>query len=126
MADYPSFPERGIVEGFYGTPWSSQDRLDVLRFEGQHGMNVYYYAPKDDPYHRKLWREPYPPEKIGALKELVDAARANFVDFCFAISPGLSMTYSDDEEFAKLTTKLESVEKLGVSCFALFLDDVPP
>ena len=21
-------------------------------------MNVYYYAPKDDPYHRKLWQEP--------------------------------------------------------------------
>jgi hypothetical protein len=126
FADFPSFPERGIVEGFYGTPWSSQDRLDMLRFEGQHGMNVYYYAPKDDPYHRKLWREPYPPEQMSALKEVVDAARANFVDFCFAISPGLSMTYSDDEEFAKLTTKLESVRKLGVSCFALFLDDVPP
>jgi hypothetical protein len=126
ISDYPSFPERGIVEGFYGTPWSSQDRLDMLRFEGQHGMNVYYYAPKDDPYHRRLWREPYPPEQMSALEELVDAARANFVDFCFAISPGLSMTYSDDEEFAELTAKLESVGKLGVSCFALFLDDVPP
>ena len=126
LGDYPSFPERGIVEGFYGSPWSPQDRLDMLRFEGQHGMKVYYYAPKDDPYHRKLWREPYPPEQMSALKELVDAARANFVDFCFAISPSLSMTYSDDEEFAKLTTKLESVGKLGVSCFALFLDDVPP
>jgi hypothetical protein len=126
IADFPTFTERGIVEGFYGTPWSPQDRLDMLRFEGQHGMNVYYYAPKDDPYHRKLWREPYPPEQMSALKELVDAARANFVDFCFAISPGLSMTYSDDDEFAKLTTKLESVGKLGVSCFALFLDDVPP
>ena len=124
--DYPSFPERGIVEGFYGTPWSPQDRLDMLRFEGQHGMNAYYYAPKDDPYHRKLWREPYPPEQMSALKAVVDAARANFVDFCFAISPGLSMTYSDDEEFAKLTMKLESVGKLGVSCLALFLDDVPP
>ncbi len=126
VGDFPSFPERGIVEGFYGTPWSSQDRLDLLRFEGQRGMNVYYYAPKDDPYHRKLWREPYPPEQMSALKGVVDAAHANFVDFCFAISPGLSMTYSDDEEFAKLTTKLESVGKLGVSCFALFLDDVPP
>jgi len=126
ISDYPSFPERGIVEGFYGTPWSPQDRLDMLRFEGQHGMNVYYYAPKDDPYHRKLWREPYPPQEMTALKEVVDAARATFVDFCFAISPGLSMTYSDDEDFAKLTTKLETVGKLGVSCFALFLDDVPP
>ncbi len=125
LADFPSFSERGIVEGFYGVPWSHQDRLDMLRFEGQHGMNVYYYAPKDDPYHRKLWREPYPRREIKRLAKLVQAARENFVDFCFATSPGLSMVYSSHKDFRKLTTKLESVGKLGVSCFALFLDDVP-
>jgi hypothetical protein len=126
ISDFPSFPERGIVEGFYGVPWSHQDRVDILRFEGQHGMNVYYYAPKHDPYHRKLWRDPYPADEMKRLAELVKASRANFVDFCFAISPGLSMTYSSDEDFRALTGKLESVGKLGVSCYALFLDDVPP
>ncbi len=125
IADYPSFPERGIVEGFYGTPWSHTDRLNMLRFEGQHGMNVYYYAPKDDPYHRKLWREPYPPAPAAKLRKLVHIARANFVDFCFAISPGLSMTYSNDADFSTLVNKLASVGKMGVSCYALFLDDVP-
>ncbi len=126
ITDFPSFPERGIVEGFYGKPWSHQDRLAMLRFEGQHAMNVYYYAPKDDPYHRLLWRKPYPHQRIRRLQELVRTARANFVDFCFAISPGLSMTYSSDADFADLTAKLNGVAKLGVSCFALFLDDVPP
>ena len=125
IADFPSFPERGVVEGFYGTPWTHQDRIDILRFEGAHGMNVYYYAPKDDPYHRKLWRSPYPPEAQQRLGELVDAAHRNFVDFCFAISPGLTMAYSSDQDFQVLTNKLTSVGKLGVSCFALFLDDVP-
>ena len=47
------------------------------------------------------------------------------MDFCFAISPGLSMAYSSDRDFQLLSSKLESVGKLGVSCFALFLDDVP-
>ena len=125
IADFPSFAVRGIVEGFYGTPWSHQDRLDLLRFEGEHGMNSYFYAPKDDPYHRKQWRDPYPPDRLAQLGELVSAARENFVDFCFAVSPGLSMTYSSDEDFSKLTEKLESVGKLGTSCYALFLDDVP-
>ena len=125
IADFPSFPERGIVEGFYGVPWSHQDRLELLRFEGQHGMNAYYYAPKDDPYHRKLWRAPYPPQEMARLRELVSTAQANFVDFCFAISPGLSITYSSEEDVRLLTSKIESVGKLGVSCFALFLDDVP-
>ena len=125
IVDFPSFPERGVVEGFYGPPWTHQDRIDILRFEGAHGMNVYYYAPKDDPYHRKLWRDPYPPEAQQRLSELVEAANRNFVDFCFAISPGLTMAYSSDLDFQVLTNKLESVGKLGVSCFALFLDDVP-
>ncbi len=125
FADFPSFPERGVVEGFYGTPWNHQDRLGILRFEGEHGMNVYYYAPKDDPYHRKLWREPYPPAETIRLGELVRTAKENFVDFCFAISPGLSMIYSSDEDFGKLTSKVDHVANLGISCFALFLDDVP-
>jgi hypothetical protein len=125
IADFPSFLERGVVEGFYGTPWTHQDRIDILRFEGAHGMNVYCYAPKDDPYHRKLWRDAYPPEELRRLGELVDTARQNFVDSCFAISPGLSLAYSSEPDFQALTHKLASIGKLGVSCYALFLDDVP-
>ncbi len=126
IADYPSFPLRGVVEGFYGPPWTHADRLELLRFEGQHGMSIYIYGPKDDPYHRKLWREPYPPEQLKRLGELADTAKENFVDFNFAISPGLSMVYSSDADFETLARKLEAVARLGVSNFALFLDDVPP
>ena len=125
IADYPSFPLRGVVEGFYGQPWSHTDRLDVLRFEGQHAMNLYVYGPKDDPYHRKLWREPYPPAQLKQIGELAKVARENFVDFSFAISPGLSMTYSSDADFKMLAHKLAAVRALGVTNFALFLDDVP-
>ncbi len=125
IADYPSFPIRGIVEGFYGTPWSHEDRLDVLRFQGQQRMNTYIYAPKDDPYERKLWREPYPLEQVKRLGELVAAARENFIHFAYAISPGLSMAYSSEAEFQTLAQKLDNISKLGVTDFALFLDDVP-
>ena len=125
LADYPAFQIRGVIEGFYGPPWSHEDRLDMLRFEGQHSMNTYIYAPKDDPYHRKLWREPYPAEQMERLRALAAAARENFVHFTFAISPGLSMTYSSDADFRTLTRKLQSVAQLGVTDFALLLDDVP-
>src|SRR5208283_5036806 len=109
IADYPSFALRGVVEGFYGPPWSHADRLDVLRFEGQHGMNLYIYGPKDDPYHRKLWREPYPPEQLKRMGKLAGTAREYFVDLSFAISPGLSMIYSSESDFQTLSHKLESV-----------------
>jgi hypothetical protein len=124
IVDFPSITERGVVEGFYEAPWTHQDRVDMLNFEGAHGMNVYFYAPKDDPYHRKLWREAYPPEQMKLLGELVNTAKRNFVDFCYAISPGLSMEYSNEQDFRILTDKLASIGNLGVSCFALFLDDV--
>ena len=41
---------RGIVEGFYGTPWTYEDRADLINFCGQQNLNAYIYAPKDDPF----------------------------------------------------------------------------
>ena len=64
------FAVRGYIEGFYGNPWTQAQRLDMLRFAAAHGANACFYAPKDDPYHRKLWRELYPPEALSRLREL--------------------------------------------------------
>ena len=63
---------------------------------------------------------PYPAEGEKQRGELARTAQHEYVDFCFAISPGLTMAYSYYQDF-----KLAGVGKLGVSCFALFLDDVP-
>ena len=61
VTDYPDIPYRGVVEGFYGTPWSHEARLRQLEFYGRNKMNVYLYGPKDDPYHSTPnWRKPYP------------------------------------------------------------------
>ena len=49
IKDYPSVRYRGVVEGFYGTPWSHQARLSQLKFYGKNKMNTYIYGPKDDP-----------------------------------------------------------------------------
>ena len=54
IKDYPSVRYRGVVEGFYGTPWSHQARLRQLKFYGENKMNTYIYGPKDDPYHSCL------------------------------------------------------------------------
>ena len=47
--DYPDLPLRGVVEGFYGTPWSHEVRLSLIDFYGRFKMNCYIYGPKDDP-----------------------------------------------------------------------------
>jgi len=125
LADRPAFPWRGIVEGFYGPPWTHEQRLRLLDFCGAYKMNLFIYAPKDDPYHRERWREPYPEQAGRRLGELIERARARLVDFCFAISPGLSMRYSSDEDFARLAEKCEAVARMGAAWIGLFLDDIP-
>ncbi|TDD41513.1 beta-N-acetylhexosaminidase [Nonomuraea terrae] len=126
VRDWPDLPLRGTIEGFYGTPWSHADRLEHLRFSGRHKLNAYVYAPKDDPYHRERWREPYPEEELARLGELVAEAAARHVRFVFALSPGLSMVYSDPAERAALRAKAAQVWDAGVREYALLFDDIPP
>ncbi len=125
VIDSPSLAWRGIVEGFYGVPWKHSARLKMLEFMGAHKMNIYLYAPKDDPFHRERWRDPYPEEEFRRLAELVEQAHNYFIEFVFCISPGLSMVYSDPAEFERLTAKIEAVRQLGVRAFGLLLDDIP-
>ncbi|MFI7614570.1 beta-N-acetylglucosaminidase domain-containing protein [Nonomuraea terrae] len=126
VRDWPDLPLRGTIEGFYGTPWSHADRLEHLRFSGRHKLNAYVYAPKDDPYHRERWREPYPEEELARLGELVAEAAARHVRFVFALSPGLSMVYGDPAERAALRAKAAQVWDAGVREYALLFDDIPP
>ncbi|AKU14678.1 beta-N-acetylhexosaminidase family protein [Luteipulveratus mongoliensis] len=124
VSDFPSMPLRGTIEGFYGEPWTSAERLDQMDFYGQVKANTYIYAPKDDPYHRDQWRTPYPADKLTELGGLVSRANANHVQFTFAVSPGGSICYSDQADRTKLKAKLQSMYDLGVRSFSIPLDDI--
>ncbi|MCH5199133.1 MAG: beta-N-acetylglucosaminidase domain-containing protein [Oscillospiraceae bacterium] len=120
----PSFKVRGYIEGFYGAPWEQSKRLNMLSLMAHYGMNTYFYAPKDDPYHRKLWRELYPENELSDLKVLIKEAKKNFVDFSWCIAPGLDVKYSSDKEFSLLVDKIKQLYYAGVSSFGLLFDDI--
>jgi hyaluronoglucosaminidase len=124
VSDHPSMPLRGTIEGFYGQPWTHDERLDQMDFYGDVKANTYVYAPKDDPYHRGKWREPYPADKLAELGELVNRATANHVRFTFAVSPGESICYSDPAHRADLKAKLQALYDLGARAFSIPLDDI--
>ncbi|MGW4234875.1 beta-N-acetylglucosaminidase domain-containing protein [Streptomyces sp. NPDC004980] len=124
VSDFPSMPLRGTIEGFYGQPWTPAERLDQMDFYGDVKANTYVYAPKDDPYHRGEWREPYPADKLAELGELVRRATANHVRFTFAVSPGESICYSDPADRKALKDKLQALYDLGTRAFSLPLDDI--
>ncbi|XGA30571.1 beta-N-acetylglucosaminidase domain-containing protein [Virgibacillus sp. CBA3643] len=125
IRDWPEMPLRGSIEGFYGPPWTHEDRLNQIDFYGDNKMNTYIYAPKDDPYHRDQWREPYPKEELNELKELINKSEENHVDFTFSLSPGNTICYSDDEDFDLLMDKMDEMWDSGVRSYAVFLDDIP-
>jgi hyaluronoglucosaminidase len=116
---------RATVEGFYGRPWSHQERLEHLEFVAAHGFNAYVYGPKDDPFHRERWRDPYPEAELARMAELVRAAARHELDFVFAIHPGLSMAWDDPAEQEALQAKAAQLWDVGVRRFSLFFDDIP-
>lgn len=123
ITDFPDVAFRGVVEGFYGTPWSQEDRLSQFDFYAKNKMNVYIYGPKDDPYHRDKWRLPYPAEEAARLKVLLDAAHKNGVNFYWAIHPGVDIKWTEADRDAMMN-KLETMYQLGVRSFAVFFDDI--
>jgi hyaluronoglucosaminidase len=120
-----AFAVRGIVEGFYGTPWTHSARLDAISFLAPRGLNAYVYAPKDDAKHRADWRVPYDADERVRFRELAAHADAHEARFGFAISPGLDVTYEAPDDRALILAKLKPLLDAGVPWFLLLLDDIP-
>lgn len=125
IEDYPLFNRRGYIEGFYGKPWTPEDRIDMLKLMAYHRMNTYYYGPKDDPYHREKWNMPYPQKELIDLKTIIKIAKEYFVDFHYCIAPGLSIRYTSGTDYRSLTDKIKQIYDCGVKNFGLLLDDIP-
>ncbi len=124
ITDFPDVLSRGSVEGFYGTPWSHEDRISQFKFYGALKLNTYIYGPKDDPYHSSPnWRKPYPAENAKQIQELVQEANKNEIDFTWAIHPGLDIQWNKADSLAILN-KFELMYDLGVRSFAVFFDDI--
>lgn len=127
--DWPDIPRRGIVEGYYGIPWSHEARLAQIEFLARYKMNTYIWAAKDDPYHRgEHCLDPYPEQAAQQIRELCEAAKAKHVDFIWAIHPADTMDWQQDEagiqaQLAVLYQKLEAMYALGVRHFGVFVDD---
>ncbi|XP_072883160.1 protein O-GlcNAcase isoform X1 [Hemitrygon akajei] len=114
----------GVVEGFYGRPWSMEQRKELFRRMRKWGLNTYLYAPKDDYKHRMFWREMYSVEEAEQLMQLITSAKEHNIEFVYAISPGLDITFSNQKEVATLKRKLDQVTQFGCKSFALLFDDI--
>lgn len=124
IRDWPGTAVRGMTEGFYGTPWTREQRLDQLDFMGRTKQNRYLYAPGDDLYRQARWREPYPAGQRADFRALAERAKENHVTLAWAVAPGQAMCMSSDKDIKALNRKIDAMWALGVRAFQLQFQDV--
>jgi protein O-GlcNAcase/histone acetyltransferase len=115
----------GVIEGFYGRAWTAGQRIEMLQWIADAGMNCFVYAPKDDIKIRARWRELYSVAEATELKALADAAAERKLRFMVAIAPALDVVYSDGEDLEALKQRLDQLLALGITHFVLLFDDIP-
>ncbi|MDH6117157.1 hyaluronoglucosaminidase [Kitasatospora sp. GAS204A] len=115
---------RGTAESFYGTPWTTAQRLDLIDFLGRTKQNFFLYAPGDDPYRQDQWRQPYPQAQAQDLKALAQRAAADHVTLGYAVSPSQNFCFSSGKDLDALIGKLSAMRDLGFGAFQLQFDDV--
>lgn len=126
MNDYAIGQYRGFIEGYYGIPWSVEDRISLMNFGGDFKMNVYIFAPKDDPYHNTKWRELYPEKELENISKMVAAGTASKCRFVWAIHPFMNQAITldnYDETVDIVKAKFEQLYKAGVRQFVISADD---
>ena len=115
----------GVIEGFYGKPWTQAQRLSLLPQMAEWGLNTYFYGPKDDLKHRAIWRESYSEDELAQLAELVQHSNQHGIRFIYGLSPGLDIQFSSSAELDAIKRRLTQLIDVGARHFALLFDDLP-
>ena len=115
----------GIIEGFYGPPWSWGDRCGYAEFLSKLGFGFYLYAPKRCEYLRRQWMHAWPAEDFNELLSLRSVYADAGIQFGIGLSPysgGRSLTA---ETRTLLRQKVRFLNQLRPDLMGVFFDDMP-
>jgi protein O-GlcNAcase/histone acetyltransferase len=115
----------GVIEGFYGPPWTTAERLSAFDQMAAWGLGHYLYCPKDDLHHRAIWRESYEAADAALLAALVEGCHARGLRFIYGIGPGLDIRYGATSDRQHLRKRCAQMLAIGVDGVALLFDDIP-
>jgi hyaluronoglucosaminidase len=117
-------PELGLIEGFFGRPWSWEARRHAVRFLAPHGYRFFLYAPKADPFLRRRWQETHPEGELDELALLVAECRDAGVRFGLGLSPFELHAMAGDDWRGSFAAKVEALNALGADDLAILFDDM--
>ena len=123
----------GYIEGYYGNILDWKSRKRIIKKMNSLGLNSYFYAPKEDIYHRLHWRKNYTKSWQNNFKNFCSFANENNIEIIAGISPGLDFNFSSikknnfnlSDDFDKLISKFQALIDNGANHVALLLDDIP-
>jgi hypothetical protein len=114
----------GVIEGYYGRPWSWEERAETMAFLAAEGFNFFTYAPKADAYLRRRWREPHPADAAEALRTFAVHCAGLGVTFGVGLSPFELYRDFNAEAKAALADKLAQLDDIGVERLTILFDDM--
>lgn len=116
-------PQSGLIEGFYGIPWSWSERKRLVSEMAATGLGAYLYCPKWDAKHRSEWREPYSELEMKLFRDLIDHANSLNVAFSFGISPFIDYDATNGD-YEVLKDKVMQFVEAGARGVTLLADDI--
>ena len=128
IEDWADVASRGFIEGYYGNPWSTEDRINLMKWGGYYKLNSYFYAPKNDPKHNAKWRELYTEEELNTLiRPLAEAGNASKCRFVYALHTFMYNPVRFDGNYQAdlkaVQDKFAQVIDAGVRQVAILADD---
>lgn len=117
-------PELGLIEGFFGRPWSWRERTEAVRFLRPHGYRFFLYAPKADDYLRQHWQQLHPDAEMQALAAFADECRTLGMRFGIGLSPFELHLAPERGWQDMLARKLAHIDALQPDDLAILFDDM--
>ena len=124
----------GYIEGYYGRLLSWENRKLIIKSLSKNKINTYFYAPKEDIFHRLCWRKKYKKKWRLNFKKFTQFSKLHNIKVIAGIAPGLDFNFTElnqkrkiniKSDFELLLSKAKQLLDDGATSIALLLDDIP-
>ncbi|WP_036461473.1 beta-N-acetylglucosaminidase domain-containing protein [Mycoplasma simbae] len=127
IEDYADVRMRGIFEGFFGSQWTKEQRIEYLEWASHYKLNSYVYASKEDSKHWLQWRDLYSQSELdNDIKPLIEKSKQNHIDFVYTLHPfarQIPTIANYEADLTALKNKFSQVIEAGARSIGLLAND---